>query len=81
MPACTLDAPAPRHYELRFRSLFREGRGYTFPCDASGQVAMSALSERALCNYLYARVLVGREFHHPEVGLCCSEPVAPAAPA
>ena len=54
-------------YELRFRSLFNEGRGYAFPCDAGGQVNMDTLSDRARNNYLYARIGVGREFSVPIV--------------
>lgn len=54
-------------YELRFRSLFDEGRGYAFPCDAGGHVDMDALSDRARNNYFYARTVVGREFATPAV--------------
>jgi len=56
-------------YELRFRSLFDEGRGYAFPCDAGGRVDMDALSDRARNNYFYARTVVGREFATPAVQL------------
>ncbi len=56
-------------YELRFVSLFNEGRALTFPCDAGGQVQLDALSERARHNYLYARAVVGREFAAPAVQL------------
>jgi hypothetical protein len=58
--------PAPR-YELRFRSLFNEGRGYAFPCDAQGHVDMDLLGERLLNSYLYARSVIGREFATPAV--------------
>jgi len=54
-------------YEIRFRSLFNEGRALAFPCDAEGHVPMDALSDRALNNYLYARAVVGREFARPEI--------------
>ena len=54
-------------YELRFRSLFIEGRALTFPCDSNGRVELDALSERARHNYLYARAVVGREFATPAV--------------
>lgn len=54
-------------YELRFQSLFQEGRGYAFPCDAAGHVDMDGLNERALTNYLYARTVIGREFCTPAV--------------
>lgn len=52
-------------FQLRFRSLFNEGRGFAFPCDAAGRVDIDTLSERARNNYLYARTLVGREFAMP----------------
>ena len=54
-------------YELRFRSLFDEGRGFAFPCDAGGRVDMDSLSDRARNNYFYARTVVGREFATPAV--------------
>jgi hypothetical protein len=54
-------------YFLRFGSLFNEGRALTFPCDATGRVAIDALTERARANYLYARAVVGREFATPAV--------------
>lgn len=54
-------------YELRFESLFRPGRGLAFPCDERGCVELDTLSERARCNYLYARAVVGREFATPAV--------------
>lgn len=54
-------------YELRFQSLFHEGRALTFPCDAVGIVPLDSLSERARENYLYARAVVGREYAMPAV--------------
>ena len=58
---------APCEYALCFRSLFHSGRGFSFPCDARGQVHLDALSERARNNYLYARAMVGRELTPPSV--------------
>ncbi|MEP6873400.1 MAG: hypothetical protein ABI887_03475 [Burkholderiales bacterium] len=52
-------------HELRFDSLFRPGRGYTFPCDAEGYVDLGALNERERHGYLHARSLVGRELAVP----------------
>ena len=52
-------------HELRFESLFRPGRGYTFPCDAAGHVDLGALNERERSGYLHARSLVGRELMVP----------------
>jgi hypothetical protein len=61
-------------YELRFRSLFDAGRGYSFPCDASGHVDLDSLSERARSNYLFARAVVGQELSMPEVHRCDPTP-------
>ena len=52
-------------YEIRFQSLFNEGRALSFPCDAEGHVTLDSLSERARDNYLYARAVVGREYAFP----------------
>lgn len=61
-------AAAPTaQYELRYRPLSEIGCGFAFPCDACGQVDMDELSERSLCNYLYARAAVGQELECPQV--------------
>ncbi|MEX8519231.1 MAG: hypothetical protein AB3X44_12035 [Leptothrix sp. (in: b-proteobacteria)] len=54
-------------FELRFKSLFNEGRGLSFPCDAQGCVDLDALSAKLRLNYLYAHTLIGREFSMPAV--------------
>jgi hypothetical protein len=54
-------------FELRFDSLFHEGRAMSFPCDAQGLVDLDALSERARSNYFFARAVVGRDFACPAV--------------
>lgn len=54
-------------FELRFQSLFSEGRALTFPCDDRGEVRFDLMSEKARANYLYARVVVGREYATPAV--------------
>ena len=64
LPLC---APAESRYELRFISLFNRGRGFSFPCDADGRVAIDQLSERGRVNYFYARVVVGFELSGPTV--------------
>lgn len=58
-------------FELRFQSLFHEGRGLSFPCDDAGHVDIDALSERARNNYFFARTLIGRDFAHPAVQPQC----------
>ena len=63
--SCT---PAPGNtHELRFRFLFRPGRGYTFPCDAAGQVDLDTLSDGERNCYFYARSTIGCEFAMPAV--------------
>jgi hypothetical protein len=57
----------PAGYELRFQSLFNEGRGYSFRCDAAGRVDLDTLSDRGRLNYFYARTLIGRDFSAPVV--------------
>ncbi|WP_428417251.1 hypothetical protein [Methylibium sp.] len=64
LPTATVAATG---FLLRFRSLFDEGRGYVFPCDAAGHVDIDALSDRARRNYFYARTAVGRELGVPAV--------------
>ena len=54
-------------YELRFDHLLHPGRGYAFPCDEQGQVAFSALTDRAIRSYFMARELVGQELTLPAV--------------
>ena len=70
MNLINLRTPEAGAYELRFQSLFNEGRAYSFPCDAGGHVDLDALSDRARHNYLYARTVVGREFLTPAVMRC-----------
>jgi hypothetical protein len=64
-------AAAPLHtdsgFELRFQSLFHEGRALAFPCDASGGVDAAALSERARDNYRRALSAVGRDYATPAI--------------
>jgi hypothetical protein len=62
----TSSAAASR-FELRFRSLHKEGRGYAFDCDAAGHVDLDALSTSLRNNYLFARTLIGREYSSPVV--------------
>lgn len=65
MPA--FESAATGAFQLRFESLFQQGRALAFPCDGQGHVTMDGLSERARSNYLYARAVVGREFATPMV--------------
>jgi hypothetical protein len=57
-------------FELRFDSLYKPGRGYSFPCEADGLVDMDALSDGERHRYLYARAIVGRELSLPVVQQC-----------
>ena len=58
--------PSGSEFELRFRSLFN-GAGYSFPCDASGEVDLDSLSEIGRNHYFFARMAVGCEFYTPTV--------------
>ena len=59
--------PSSSQFQLCFRSLFHEGRGFAFPCDPEGHVDLDGMSERARNNYFYARAMVGRELSVPAV--------------
>lgn len=63
----TLSSPPETAFELRYRSLSCQGRGFAFPCDARGRVDLDGLSDRARQNYLFARAMVGFELYGPEV--------------
>jgi hypothetical protein len=54
-------------FELRFQSLFQEGRALAFPCDARGEVDLDALSARSRINYLHARATIGLDYALPRV--------------
>jgi hypothetical protein len=54
-------------FELRFQSLYIEGRGWAFPCDAQGHVDLDHMRERARNNYFFARSVIGREVTLPRV--------------
>lgn len=54
-------------YILRFEDLFNRGRGYAFPCDAQGRVAVSAMSARGRDSYEHALDVVGRDLSLPIV--------------
>ena len=61
-PACEA-----AQYELRFQSLFHEGRAFAFPCDEAGHVDIDSLGDRTRLNYFYARTVIGREVSMPAV--------------
>ncbi len=61
--------PGAARYELRFTSLFNRGRGFSFPCDAAGEVAIDSLSDRARVSYQQARGDVGVELSDPVVAV------------
>jgi len=63
----TTTTQACAEFELRFRSLFDEGRGYSFPCDAAGHVDIDALSDGARNNYFFAHTVIGRDVAMPAV--------------
>lgn len=54
-------------YEVRFQSLFQQGRALSFPCDPQGHVDLNELSPLQMENYLFARATVGRDYQPPTV--------------
>ena len=64
-------------FEVRFASLFDEGRGFAFPCDRDGRVDLDAAPERTRNNYLFARAMVGRELAWPTVCPLSAHPSEP----
>ena len=69
MIALSKSAAFEARYELRFTGLFNRGRGFAFPCDATGHVDIDELTDRGRLNYLYARAVVGQELSAPIVSL------------
>jgi hypothetical protein len=67
MDICNAQPSGAADFELRYYSLSVHGRGYAFPCDAQGRVALDLLSDRARDNYLYARAMVGFDLLLPQV--------------
>jgi hypothetical protein len=67
MHTTTLSSREAARYELRFQSLFHEGRAYSFPCDEAGRVDIDSLGAKVRLNYFYARTVIGREFAMPVV--------------
>ncbi len=54
-------------YELCFRPLSHNSQGYSFPCDANGQVNLDNMSEPSRNAYFFARVVIGHQLAAPEV--------------
>lgn len=63
-PQATRQSPS---FELRFLSLFDEGRGWAFPCDSHGRVDLDRLGDRARNNYFFAHSVIGRDVALPRV--------------
>jgi len=62
----------PSGFEVRFQSLFNDGRGLVFPCDQAGRVDIDSLTERGRRNYFFARAMLGREYATPRIMPCVS---------
>lgn len=54
-------------YQLRFRPMRGQQSALAFPCNDRGCVDMDALGDAMLREYLYARAVVGMEYHAPRV--------------
>ena len=64
-----MDAPTSftTRFELRFDSLFKSGRGYSFACDLDGKVDLDSLTSKSRANYFYARMMIGHDFSTPRI--------------
>jgi len=65
-----MTASAPRAeaaYEIRFQSLWKEGRGLSFPCDQEGRFDLDNAHPRLRDSYLFARAMMGREYAYPVI--------------
>jgi hypothetical protein len=60
-------AQAAASYEIRFQSLFKEGRALSFPCDREGRVDLDQANDRLRSNYMLARAMLGREYAMPVI--------------
>jgi hypothetical protein len=60
-------AQAAASYEIRFQSLFKEGRALSFPCDCEGRVDLDQANDRLRSNYMLARAMLGREYAMPVI--------------
>ena len=56
--------------ELRFVHLENDLKSLAFPCDATGRVDLDTLDEHRRNQYLFARVLMGRDYAFPVLALC-----------
>ena len=67
MDQSSTSAAGNGRYELHFPCLIDADRGYAFPCDADGCVAIDDLCDRGRNNYFYARAVVGMKVSAPMV--------------
>jgi hypothetical protein len=58
---------AEARFELRFVPLVGAHPPLAFDCDAAGAVDIDGLSERERRDYLFAHMLVGRDYASPTV--------------
>ena len=63
----SMPAQAAASYEIRFQSLFKEGRALSFPCDREGRVDLDKANDRLRSNYMFARAMLGREYAMPVI--------------
>jgi len=63
----TTSAQTAPSYEIRFQSLFKEGRALSFPCDREGRVNLDHANDRLRSSYMFARSMLGREYAMPVI--------------
>ena len=66
-------------FEIRFQSLYQEGRALSFPCDPRGDVDLASLSPQAVENYYFAWSHIGQEYANPVVQTQALAPQKPSS--
>lgn len=52
-------------FQLRFTSLYEQGKGYTFPCNNEGRPVVAEMSNKEIRSYNDVKELVGIEVSYP----------------
>ena len=65
--SCPAGQQAGAVHELCFAPLSEAGTTKVFPCDSNGKVELDALDPLQRIDYLFVRMLIGRDFTGPLV--------------
>ena len=65
--ACSTGQQVAAVHELCFAPLSEAGTTKVFPCDSNGKVELDALNPLQRIDYLFVRMLIGRDVTGPRV--------------